>query len=68
MLCACDTGNVLPDGGTLVEISRNIIRRRADQLHTTLLFVGGRALEGRKEGMMNVDDPAGHLTAEYIRE
>lgn len=47
----CDSGNILLDDRTLVEISGNVMRRSADQLHATLesLFVGVRALEGRQE-------------------
>jgi hypothetical protein len=62
--------DILLDDRALVEIRGHEVRRRADDLHAPLvrLVVGLRALETREEGVVDVDDAAGHGGAERRRE
>lgn len=65
-----DPRNPLLDDGALVQISRDKVRRRADDLDASLvgLVVGLRALERGQEAVVNVDDAAGHGLAESRRQ
>ena len=52
-----NTDSVLLDDGSLIEISRDVVRSCTDHLHSPVfrLLIGPGPDEGRKEGMMNVD-------------
>ncbi len=54
------THGVLLDDRPFVEISSDVMCRRADQLHAALigLFVRVGSLEARQEGMVDVNDAA----------
>lgn len=61
-----DPGDALLDDGTLVQVGGHKVRGRADDLDAALvgLVVGLGALERRQEGVVDVDDAAGHGGAE----
>lgn len=65
-----DPDDVLLDDRALVQIARDEMRRRADDLDPPLvrLVVGLGALERGQEGVVDVDDLAGHGGAERRRE
>ena len=65
-----DAGDVLLDDRTLVEVGGHVVGGRTDQLDAALvgLRVGARALEGRQEGVVDVDDAALHGAADLVGE
>ena len=58
-----DAHDVLLDDRALVEVARDEVRGRADELHPAgvRLLVGVRALEAGQEGVVDVDDAAAEL-------
>jgi O-acetylserine/cysteine efflux transporter len=63
-----DPGHLLLDDRPLVQVGRDVVRGRADQLHPARvrLVVRPRALEAGQEGVVDVDDPPGQLPAERL--
>ena len=61
-----DAHDVLFDDRTLVELGRDEVRGRADELDASLegLVVRSRALEPRQERVMDVDDSARSVPAQ----
>jgi drug/metabolite transporter (DMT)-like permease len=61
-----DPGHLLLDDRPLVQVGRDVVRGRADQLDPARvrLVVRPRALEAGQEGVVDVDDPPGQLPAE----
>ena len=65
-----DTGDVLLDDRALVEVGGHVVGGRADQLDAAIvgLRVGARALEGRQERVVDVDNAALHGAADLVGE
>ena len=65
-----DAGDVLLDDRTLVQVGGHVVGGRADQLDAAIvgLRVGARALEGRQERVVDVDDAALHGAADLVGE
>src|SRR5690349_23078857 len=63
-----DPGHLLLDDRPLVQVGRDVVRGRADQLDPARvrLVVRPRALEAGQEGVVDVDDPPGQLPAERL--
>lgn len=54
----CDTGDILLNDRSLIQIRSGIVRRRTNELHPSFvgLVIGAPARKGGKEGMVNIDD------------
>src|SRR5690242_18979972 len=65
-----DALDVLIDNRSFVEVARDVMRSRADQLHAALmgLMIGLGALESRQEGVMNVDAASRQFRREIVRQ
>lgn len=65
-----DAGHTLLDDGALVQVSRNEMRRRTDDLDAALvcLVVGLGSLEGWQKAVVDVDDLPTHGLAQHRRQ
>src|SRR3954447_22910481 len=65
-----DPRDLLLDDRPFVKLRRDVVRRRADELHPVLvgLVVWPSATKARQERVMNVDDPARQCIAERRRK
>ena len=56
--------------GPFVQLGGHVVRGRTDHLHPAVegAVIGLRALEGREEGVVDVDRPTGVLVHELRRE
>ena len=65
-----DARHLLLDDGSLVEVFRDVVRGRADQLDAAFvrLVIGARALERRQQAVVDVDRTAGEALARGLNE
>lgn len=66
----CHTDDVLFDDWPLIEVGSNIVRSGADKLYPAFesLLIRVRTFEGRKERMVDIDDPPRHRLTHLVRQ
>ncbi len=66
----CHALDGLLDDRTFIKLCRDEVRGRANELHSAVmrLLVGTSASEAWKEGVVDVDDSSGQLSAQVLTE